>query len=1105
MEYNTFPSFMVGKRKVKMDLDDPKRDDELKERDDGFEVVLAKTSSAKNLSRRIPFVEARKFPLLNDFIVKLDKNRWNVDVWLALVSTVSLTDHSKIPIYVARDIFDNATIQFPSLSNVWIAWIKYEQGILNRARDYALENRNNRGRQAVPSRKKRTLADLEENDLTMNGKLSNSKDKILTDDDDDDDEFTKRSSDSLLSDDDMDDPNETFVKRLDEKDAYDQKVLQDEQAQAKENEKKGEEGNTNSNVTVSEKPLPPKPTDYLVLKIFNRALRCCLSIDVAQLYVSFIISRFPPREDDGTIINANRATIIHAYEFVLQFIGTDVKSGSVWTHYIKFVKSAFPDSEQQQRMELLRKIYHRAIWTPLNNIEQLWQDYDAFENALNKITAKKFVADKSNGYMIARATLRELESYLELINRLNLLWVARIPTWSEKEMIVLREWKKYIAYEMTNPLGLEDEELVHTRVAYAFRSALSMLRFYPEVWHMYARYCISIGRPKQAIQILQSATKVLPNSLLISFTLAEVYEVQKKPTADIYNIFDTLLRNLAGEKKEINLKYDYWLYRMLKMYEEAFSEKNVVKKEDADESEIKDIPKSFKEDSLELPLYADSELNSLMLQLDQALKSWLSKYGPDADDEEWDGERRERERERKKKFQQQIGGVIESKRKNELESLRNCIGLVWVVYMRTARRVKDISSARQIFKLARQVDDKYGNECPFQVWVCAALMEYHINKDAKIAARIFEFSLKTFDLQEDPQAEDLVLQYLDFLVSLNNDTNTRALFERTLSILPPKNSRRVWDRFLNYELQFGDLQSFLNVEKRMKTLYKEEMDEKKAKLQSRIGANNIGTDNNEVDKSINDFYSDSLELEHLKEVAGRWDCMQESVIAERELGISKQDLFVSQFSEEHDKILKKKSKRNNGKNSSKLPQFGLYDIGVNSAIISNNQNLPTSVVEENFTGLNIYSKLVEISSNGLTVHSLANSNGELNFGKNLSSTGINQNPVMIAGAGIPSSILEDPSSYNPKKLQSLTSVTPNKFPRPDFRRWNSYKPEQAFISSLDNNNNGLGADNILQYMAQQNNSFARFIELVGPAYNYQGPLVDPQTVISLLQGIQLKK
>lgn len=42
--------------------------------------------------------------------------------------------------------------------------------------------------------------------------------------------------------------------------------------------------------------------------------------------------------------------------------------------------------EEQQKMDALRKVYHRAVQIPLDNVEKIWQELEAFETNLNKIT-----------------------------------------------------------------------------------------------------------------------------------------------------------------------------------------------------------------------------------------------------------------------------------------------------------------------------------------------------------------------------------------------------------------------------------------------------------------------------------------------------------------------------------------------------------------------------------------------------------------------------------------------------------------------------------------------------------------------------------------------
>lgn len=51
-------------------------------------------------------------------------------------------------------------------------------------------------------------------------------------------------------------------------------------------------------------------------------------------------------------------------------------------------------------------------------------------------------------------------------------------------------------------------------------------------------------------------------------------------------------------------------------------------------------------------------------------------------------------------------------------------------------------------------------------------------------------------------------------VTLTN-VDTRALFERALSQIPPERSRALWTKYIDYETQYGDLSNLYKIEKRL--------------------------------------------------------------------------------------------------------------------------------------------------------------------------------------------------------------------------------------------------------------------------------------------------
>lgn len=67
-----------------------------------------------------------------------------------------------------------------------------------------------------------------------------------------------------------------------------------------------------------------------------------------------------------------------------------------------------------------------------------------------------------------------------------------------------------------------------------------------------------------------------------------------------------------------------------------------------------------------------------------------------------------------------------------------------------------------------------------------------------IGHKIFELGMKRFSGNA-----DFVLCYVDFMSHLNEDNNTRVLYERALGSdeIPPERTRSIWSRFLQFELQ----------------------------------------------------------------------------------------------------------------------------------------------------------------------------------------------------------------------------------------------------------------------------------------------------------------
>ncbi|KAJ8102479.1 hypothetical protein POJ06DRAFT_244736 [Lipomyces tetrasporus] len=496
-------------------------------------------------------------------------------------------------------------------------------------------------------------------------------------------------------------------------------------------------------------------------EVYRRAVEAVTSLLIWEHYLTYVRRRNNVITDGETA----RRAIIQAFEVVASKVGIDVRSGKVWKDYIDFIKSS-PDGqstwETQQKMDLLRKVFQRVVCIPVENLENLWQDYNLFENSLNKTTARKFLADRAPAYMTARSCLKELQQTSSTLDR-DLIPVR--PRWRESELGQLALWNRWISWELTDPLGFTSEdgkggvpggkEQLIERVLYAYRQALQPLRFYPQIWFDASEYCASVDMPDLQLSFLRDGAAANPGSSLLHFRLAEVYELTKK-REDAKKTYQSLAASIIKE---------------IKMAEEICEEKKNA-------------------------LQSREETKSIYSTTDGKPKD-------DDDEEQVLDNKRDHGLELKIKR-------VEEKGQERLAELSKDLTLCNTMYMRAMKRMEGLKAARQVFSEARKLP--YSTH---HIFVASALMEYHHNKGPEIASKIFEIGLRRF-----VDTVAFVEQYLDFLIMTNDDTNARALFERTASKLSAKDARPLFHKFYAYEAAYGsELSAVARLESRMCELY----------------------------------------------------------------------------------------------------------------------------------------------------------------------------------------------------------------------------------------------------------------------------------------------
>ena len=86
------------------------------------------------------------------------------------------------------------------------------------------------------------------------------------------------------------------------------------------------------------------------------------------------------RETKGHLANY-REKVAEAFDCAIDRVGVDTQASQIYVDYIQFLKNveAVGQYAENQKVAAVRKIYQKALSTPLANLDQIWQDYCAFE------------------------------------------------------------------------------------------------------------------------------------------------------------------------------------------------------------------------------------------------------------------------------------------------------------------------------------------------------------------------------------------------------------------------------------------------------------------------------------------------------------------------------------------------------------------------------------------------------------------------------------------------------------------------------------------------------------------------------------------------------
>jgi hypothetical protein len=235
----------------------------------------------------------------------------------------------------------------------------------------------------------------------------------------------------------------------------------------------------------------------------------------------------------------------------------------LWKDHVAFLKSWVPDASAatngnstdrilaQQQMVQLRSVYQRLVTHPMTGLDQLWQEYEAFERNQSEALAQALTQEFAPKYQHARTIYLERNRVYNAAE-LQLGRLATPPVEEtdedyaakmEEEYNLLVIWKKRCSYERTNPERLSSSDLAQ-RIRYAYKEMACVLTRHPECWHMWSAWELlgsEAKKVKTAVAVLDLGQEHVPDSTLLSYAEARVLELHTDAPTDCLHVMEKFL------------------------------------------------------------------------------------------------------------------------------------------------------------------------------------------------------------------------------------------------------------------------------------------------------------------------------------------------------------------------------------------------------------------------------------------------------------------------------------------------------------------------------------------------------------------------------------
>ncbi|VEU19277.1 DEKNAAC100904 [Brettanomyces naardenensis] len=268
-------------------------------------------------------------------------------------------------------------------------------------------------------------------------------------------------------------------------------------------------------------------------KLFSQSLTKIYDVGLWRLYLKYVQKI---NADGGEMA---RSIVLKAFNFAADNVGIDfLESQDLWNDYIRYLNEWQPSNanEAETRIDLTRQVMTRMIQVPSLRLEDDWKLFISFENDTDQAKARKNINDQSPDFMKLRPLSQELYVITKTLKESNK------RRHSKRQ---LDRFAKWIRWEAANKLSLPDEK-AKERVNYVYRVSTQFQRFQPEVWYNYVSYLFNEKQSELALETLQNGLILNPESLSLTYQLANYYEGQ----SDLAKVKETwlqLIRYLTAE------------------------------------------------------------------------------------------------------------------------------------------------------------------------------------------------------------------------------------------------------------------------------------------------------------------------------------------------------------------------------------------------------------------------------------------------------------------------------------------------------------------------------------------------------------------------------